>query len=391
MKKRLFSLGLIAFFAWGCQNDMTDTPLAESDPQPQKAARQSAKKIIPGKYIVVLKEDNSMMGMAQKMRGKASGIMKRCGGSDAQIDHMYSSTIQGFSASLTPGLYKQMVKDAEVAYIEEDFEVSLFQSDDGEITTQSTQTVPWGISRVGGAGNGVGKTAWILDTGIQTNHPDLNVNAARGFSVFRSGSDAGVNDRNGHGTHVAGTIAARNNSIGVIGVAAGATVIPVKVLGASGSGSMSGIVAGVDFVAANGRSGDVANMSLGGGISNTLDAAVLRASSRGIRFVIAAGNSSERATNTSPARVNGPNIYTISAHDINNVFASFSNFGNPPIDFCAPGVSVNSTWIGSSYRSKNGTSMAAPHVAGILLLGPVRSRGRVTRDRDTTPDLMASR
>lgn len=391
MRKRVISLGLLAFLTWSCQNDMSDTLLTESAPPAQRVARQGVNKIIPGKYVIVFKGDRTMRGLGEKMRGKAIGIMKRYGGSDAQIEHVYSSAIQGFSASLSPGLLRKIAADVEVAYIEEDFEVSLLQRNGGGSTTQPAQTTPWGIARVGGVGNGAGKTAWVIDTGIETNHPDLSVNATRGFSAFRTGRDSGVNDGNGHGTHVAGTIAALNNSIGVVGVAAGATVIPVKVLGSTGSGSNSGVIAGVDFVAANGQPGDVANMSLGGGVSSALDAAVLSASSTGIRFVLAAGNSSADANTSSPARVNGPNIYTISAHDVNNVFASFSNFGNPPIDYCAPGVAINSTWIGNSYRSISGTSMAAPHVAGILLSGSVNSRGPVTGDRDATPDPMATR
>lgn len=391
MKKPLLSLGLVAFFSWSCQTETSDSLISESSALTAES-RTTGPRIIPGKYIIVFKADRTLTGLGAQMKGKAVGIMKRYGGSESQIDHVYSSAIQGFSAFLSPGIYDKIAQDIEVAYIEADVEVSLAQRKGGGSTsTQPAQTIPWGITRVGGAGDGTGKNAWVIDTGIETNHPDLRVNATRGFSAFRTGKDAGVNDGNGHGTHVAGTIAALNNTIGVVGVAAGATVIPVKVLGATGSGSNSGVIAGVDFVSANGRAGDVANMSLGGGVSSALDLAVSNAAAKGIRFVLAAGNSSADANTSSPARVNGTNIFTISAHDVNNVFASFSNFGNPPIDFCAPGVAINSTWIGNTYRSISGTSMAAPHVAGILLLGPVNSRGTVSADRDSNPDLMATR
>src|SRR5690606_10754444 len=137
-------------------------------------------------------------------------------------------------------------------------------------------TTPWGITRVNGVSNYTGtRKAYVLDSGIDLTHEDLNVDASSGFNAFSSGPDGNsLNDLNGHGTHVAGTIAAKNNSIGVIGVAPGATVIPVKVLDRRGSGSYSGVIAGVDFVAANGSNGDVANMSLGGPISTALDNAV---------------------------------------------------------------------------------------------------------------------
>jgi subtilisin family serine protease len=238
------------------------------------------------------------------------------------------------------------------------------------------------------SGNNV---AYVVDTGIDLDHPDLNVDASRGFSAFTSGRNKGLDDGNGHGTHVAGTIAAIDNSIGVVGVAAGAPVVPIKVLDSRGSGSISGVIAGVDFVGANGNAGDVANMSLGGGVSSALDAAVLNASNNGIWFVIAAGNSSTDANNASPARVNGANILTVSAMDSNDRFASFSNYGNPPIDWCAPGVGINSTWIGGGYRSISGTSMASPHVAGIRLLGAVRQGGSVLNDPDGNPDPIAVR
>jgi len=181
---------------------------------------------------------------------------------------------------------------------------------------------------------------------------------------------------------VAGTIAAKDNSIGVIGVAAGATVVSVRVLNRRGSGSYSGVIAGVDYVGANGVDGDVANMSLGGSVSKTLDAAVLSASKeKGVIFCLAAGNESDDATNHSPARVNGTYIVTVSASDMNNNFASFSNYGEP-VDWCAPGVSIKSTWKNGGYNTISGTSMATPHVAGVLLLGVGKKLMDVNGDPD---------
>lgn len=129
----------------------------------------------------------------------------------------------------------------------------------------------------------------------------------------------------------------------------------------------SGVIAGVDYVAANGQPGDVANMSLGGGVSQALDDAVVAASGGGVRFALAAGNESDNANNHSPARANGPNVFTVSAFANGNTWASFSNYGNPPIDYAEPGVSIKSTWLSGGYNTISGTSMATPHLAGILL------------------------
>jgi subtilisin family serine protease len=351
-------------------------------------------KIIPGKYIVVLKGTPETKGMPSKVREKVLALLTANGANASAIEHVYGSALTGFSAFLSPGQVQKLLKSGAVDYIEEDFEVSIAQGGkpSGGVITQPAQEIPWGITAIGGAGNGTGKTAWILDTGIDLTHPDLLVDAARGFSAFTTGKDVGLNDGNGHGTHVAGTVAALNNGIGVVGVAAGAKVVPVKVLGARGTGANSGILAGIDWVAAKGKPGDVANMSLGGGVSTALDQAVLNASnSSGVKFALAAGNETDNANNHSPARVNGPNIVTVSAHNINNVFATFSNYGNPPIDICAPGVSIKSTWKGNSYNTISGTSMATPHVCGILLLGNLNTRGTVSGDPDGSADALASR
>jgi subtilisin family serine protease len=214
----------------------------------------------------------------------------------------------------------------------------------------------------------------------------LTVDVARSKTFL--GGTSTPDDQNGHGTHVAGTIAAKNNSIGVVGVAAGATVVSVRVLDRRGSGSTSGVIAGVDYVAAVASSGDVANMSLGGGVSLALDAAVSVASGS-CKFSLAAGNETDNANNHSPARVNGANIFTISAMGIGDKWASYSNYGNPPVDYCAPGSSIYSTYKDGGYATLSGTSMAAPHVAGVLLLGAIRNGGSVSGDPDGNADVIA--
>lgn len=363
--------------------------------------------IIPGKYIVTLKttglnlrKDLTYESVQASMRKSGSTLLSKYRIAEASIEHVYGSTIEGFSVSLSDEQYKLLAQDPSVKAIEPDRIIALAPppgkgpgggggGGGGGSTTQST---PWGIARVGGPVNytGSGK-AFIIDTGIDLDHPDLNV-ASYGFNAFTSGKDGGsLDDGNGHGTHVAGTVAALNNTIGVVGVAAGALVVPVKVLNSRGSGSYSGVIEGVDYVGANGKSGDVANMSLGGPTSDALDAAVLAAANKGIRFAIAAGNSSANAGNYSPARVNGTNIYTVSSMAKGDNWSSFSNFGNPPVDYCAPGSSILSTWKGGGYNTISGTSMAAPHVAGILLLGSVKSGGTVKDDPDGNPDSIAVR
>jgi len=259
----------------------------------------------------------------------------------------------------------------------------------GGSTGSASETTPWGIARVGGGQTGATGRAFVIDSGVDLDHPDLNVNTTMSRSFTR---EKNADDGNGHGTHVAGTIAAiANNNIGVVGVAAGAEIVAVKVLTRSGSGSNSGVIAGVDYVAQVGRAGDVANMSLGGGVSTTLDNAVINAAAGGVKFVLAAGNESDDADNHSPARANGPNVFTVSSFAQRDNWSSFSNFGKPPVDYAEPGSSIYSTYKGGGYATLSGTSMAAPHLAGLLLLGPVRSGGTVNGDPDGNPDTIGIR
>jgi hypothetical protein len=260
----------------------------------------------------------------------------------------------------------------------------------------SSQVTPYGITRVGGPVPGNGLQAWVLDTGIDLDHPDLVVNAKKGknfvASLFKG--KRGPGDGNGHGTHVAGTIGAIDNFIDVVGVAAGATVIPIRVLGDSGRGSIDNLIAGIDYVAQNANSGDCANISIQSPFSPALNEAVENASiynNKDIYFAIAAGNSSMDAKDFSPASADGDNIFTISAVDDQDKFWDFSNYGNPPVDFAAPGVGILSTKNGGGVETKSGTSMAAPHACGLLLLndGILHSDGTAIGDPDGDPDPIA--
>lgn len=355
--------------------------------------------VIPGQYIVVFKKDvtrsqeNKGLTYEKSQQNVKSQVLKLM--SDFEIKgevlNVYSRTISGATLKLSPEGAQRLTENKEVAYVEPDRMVTLApggRPGSGGGGGSAAQETPYGITRVnGGVSYSGSKVAWIVDTGVDLDHEDLNVDASRGFNAFTSGRDAkSMDDGNGHGSHVAGTIAAKNNSVGVIGVAAGATVIPVKVLDSRGSGSYSGVIAGVDFVGANGSVGDVANLSLGGPVSQAVDDAVLAASASGVKFVLAAGNESDNANNHSPARVNGSNIYTISAMDINDNWASFSNYGNPPVDYAAPGVAIKSTWKDGGYNTISGTSMAAPHAAGVLLLGNASTSGSVNGDPDGNAD-----
>ncbi|GAK33859.1 cuticle-degrading protease [alpha proteobacterium Q-1] len=335
-------------------------------------------------YIFVFKDEvpaNRVEGLARSMAARAG----------VKVGYIYKHSIKGFSAQMPASMAERMSADPSVDYYDHDgvafvsAQIEGVSSDEVESRMQST---PWGITRVGGPADGtnLGKYAFVIDTGIDLDHPDLNVATSLNRSFVPGSSSA--NDQNGHGTHVAGTIAAINNGFGVVGVAAGATVVSVRVLNAQGSGSFSDIIAGVDYVAQVGLAGEVANLSLGGPTSAPLDNAIRNAAARGIFFVLAAGNESQNANNVSPARTNGTNIYTISAHDSQDRFASFSNFGNPPVDCADPGVSIRSTWLNGGFNTISGTSMAAPHAAGIFLInnGQASSGGLVTGDPDGNPD-----
>lgn len=291
-----------------------------------------------------------------------------------------------FSANLSPTDLARLQQDPSVLSVEQDRIMSMCSC----VDVAAPATLSWNIGLTGyGRGDRqTGKTVWVIDTGIDLDHPDLNVDTKRSLS-FIAGKTA--DDESGHGTHVAGIIGALNNGIGVTGVASGATLVSLKVLNQEGEGKVSTILQAVNHVFKNGQSGDVVNLSLGGeGVSSSLERAIRQTADRGILFAIAAGNEKVLVSTTSPARVEHANVFTVSAMDRNEQFASFSNYG-PEVDFCAFGVRITSTYKDGRYATLSGTSMATPHVAGLLLIRGrnLPTRGSVKGDPDGQADPIA--
>ncbi|MDD4107283.1 MAG: S8 family serine peptidase [Prolixibacteraceae bacterium] len=393
MKKlilKLFAVSLLAVLFFACNELLVEEQ--SSDDIELKSAGSGRLT-----YIVVLNDADLNAGLAtlkgyemrqQAVRRAAERVIKRAGVDDGEINHIYGAALHGFSIKIPPGQLKKLQDDPSVKYVEENQVAVMIdpkaRPGDGDVQAYA-QSLPWGIARVEGGASYTGtKKAWIIDTGIDLDHPDLNVN--NDLSTTYVPRTTTADDDNGHGSHVAGTVAAKNNDVGVVGVAAGAELVAVKVLDRRGSGSYENVILGIDYVAANAGEGDVANMSLGGPVSQALDDAVIGAAIQGVKFALAAGNESDDANNHSPARAEDSNIYTISAMGTGDVWAYFSNYGNPPVDYCEPGVDILSCYKGGAYATMSGTSMAAPHMAGILLWGDPRSDREVLNDPDGESD-----
>ncbi len=329
--------------------------------------------IVPGRYIVVLRDGADAGSLAQAL-GRRHGF---------KVDVVYRHALRGFAAGLSAKAAAALRADPSVLFVEPD-----------RVVTLADQTIPSGVDRIDadqnptadidGSGPDLDIDIAVIDTGVDTDHPDLNVAGGAnfvGFLFFCSNGSGSIEDGNGHGSHVAGTAAARDNGIGVVGVAPGARIWGVKVLSAAGFGFNSCIIRGIDWVTARADTIEVANMSLGGSNSAALCTAIANSVAAGVIYTVAAGNSAKNAFSSSPA--NCASVISVSAvadyngqpgggapptcanHGVDDSFAAFSNFGSV-VDIAGPGVCIHSTWMNGGYAIISGTSMASPHVAGAV-------------------------
>ena len=388
MKKVKLILGLLWLASCERTNDIP-TPAADC----LVAASAHNGDIIEDAYIITLNESTaeppgSSTNSSARIAALSEKLLDKYHLDSRLIKTTFSGRKNGFSATLTKEQVWILQRESSVELVEPDRIVSICSC----VDVVAPSSVTWSVRKTG-YGNGENfqeKTVWIIDTGIDLDHPDLNIDTQRSLS-FISGQTS-ADDNNGHGTHVAGIIGALNNTIGVVGVASGAKLVSLKVLDQLGEGRLSAVVAAVAHVSQNGNAGDVVNMSLGlDGISATLDREVKAAADKGILFAIAAGNDGKAANNFSPGRVNHANVFTVSAVDSTGKFASFSNYGNDVIDVAAYGVRILSTYYNGRYAILSGTSMAAPHVAGLLLIrgNTIPTYGVASNDPDGTSDPIA--
>lgn len=319
--------------------------------------------VIPGQYIVVLKDEVDTNGFSAHQE-KVKKLRTAKGNKIAQTYTI--GNYKAYSGNFEAAAIEEIATLPEVAYVEPD-KVVLASA----LVTQSS--VPsWGLARISHrntgytsyiydstAGNGI--TAYVVDTGILTTHVEFGGRATIGYNAISGESGQ---DLYGHGTHVAGTIAGTN-----VGISKNAYLISVKVLDQTGSGTTSGVIAGVNFVVSDAQSkgiigNSLANMSLGGGYSSALNSAVTNAVNAGVPFAVAAGNDHRNAANTSPASATA--AITVGATTNTDARASYSNYGSV-LDIFAPGSSIYSSTIGSdtTYAVFSGTSMASPHVCGV--------------------------
>jgi subtilisin family serine protease len=354
----------------GCADAVATRPLAHGG---SEAPGSSVAGALPAAYIVVLRRD------AVDVPGVASRLVSRHSGS---LGYVYTAALKGFSAHLTEAAKRALLADPLVAYVEPD---QVVEAD----VTQSNAT--WGLDRIDQrdlpltgtysySEGGWGVNVYIIDTGIRTTHAEFGGRATGAFTAVNDGN--GTNDCDGHGTHVAGTVGG-----GISGVAKKVRLYAVRVLGCDGRGTLSGVIAGVDWVTANHASPAVANMSLGAGISPALDDAVTASIAAGVVYAVSAGNGNslgvaQDACTQSPARV--PGALTVSASTSSDAKASWANYGTC-VDIFAPGVGITSSYNRNDADAAvlNGTSMASPHVAGAAALYLGRNQGASPADVTT--------
>lgn len=351
--KKVFAFLVLAGL---CATFMFTSPVRSAATKKDKIRKSQNK--VENNYIVVLREDvvgeTGIFSIAQYVAEEMAATH------NGKLKHIYKNALNGFAVEMSPEDAERLADDFRVAFVEED----------GIVTADATQSnPPWGLDRIDQRNRplnaiytfnwtGAGVFAYVIDTGILTSHTQFGGRAANVFDAFGGNGQ----DCNGHGTHVAGTIGGST-----FGVAKSVNLRGVRVLNCSGSGTNSGVIAGVDFVRLNRQNPAVANMSLGGGASSALDTAVNNLSSSGVAIAVAAGNSNANACNSSPARA--ASAITVGSTTTTDARSSFSNFGSC-LDLFAPGSGILSAWIGSTTatRTISGTSMASPHVAGVAAL-----------------------
>jgi len=361
----------LALFAAAILPLVAGAPTLSTRAQKARALQEKMGQVVADNYIVVLKSDltseqvENHQAWASDLHAKR--LARRDDASLAGITAKYSmSRLTGYAGSFDADTIETIKASDDVAYIEEDKVMVAFD------IVEETDSPSWGIARVSQKSTsadettyyydstaGSGATAYVIDTGIHVTHETFGGRAVWGANFADSSNDDGY----GHGTHVSGTIGGTE-----FGIAKKVSLVAVKVLGNDGSGTTSGVISGVQWAANNataeGKSNkSVANMSLGGGLSTTLNAAVASAVDTGITFAVAAGNSETDASSTSPA--SEPSVITVGATDSDDSIAYYSNYGSV-VDVFGPGTDITSSWIGSNTATDtiSGTSMATPHVAG---------------------------
>lgn len=381
-----YLLLIISIIYIGCKKSDTQSSLVADEPVCIAPRSVNDGDTVLGQYIIAYTPGIILPNMpARDLSLTAERTLEKNSIRSTSLLKTFAGEPGGFIAKLSKDELLRLKSDAGISMIEPDRIIALGHC----FTVVAPWLVTWNIHQVGFS-NGRGKVAWVIDSGIDFDHPDLEVDKTRSKS-FISGQTS-YKDENGHGTHVAGIIGAKNNAFGMLGVASGATLISLRVLDKDGEGLLSNIIQALSYVITNAKAGDAVNLSLGeDGVSEILDQQVLNTAAKGIFISIAAGNDHKAADLYSPARVNGKNIYTVSAIDSAGKFAGFSNFGNDVVDYAAPGVKILSTYLNNQYAIMSGTSMAAPHVTGLLLLNGnnIKVSGTALNDPDGTADGIA--
>jgi subtilisin family serine protease len=370
LASKLALSGLAVSLLVACPKDPNPDPGDPNNPQPCKSAEVrtaeqlaqekfvTVSKPIPGEFVVVLK-DPAPGTQPVSPAVAAQNLKARYGGS---VFTTYEHALRGFAGKMSDDQARAMSNDEQVAYVQQNQVMNALQAQ---------ADAPWGLDRIDQRdlplnkaynypGQGKGVNAYIIDTGIHISHSDFGGRASVAYDAMNDGKN-GI-DCNGHGTHVSSTVGGN-----MYGVAKNVKLYAVRVLSCSGSGSTAGVVAGVDWVTANHQKPAVANMSLGGGADRAMDDAVRKSVAAGVTYVLAAGNDNADACGSSPART--PEAITVGATTNSDSRASFSNFG-ACVDIFAPGHQITAAWYTSDTDTKtiSGTSMASPHVAGVVAL-----------------------